>query len=45
METCDMCAEECRKHASSQECCRRCAIACEACAAACKNLALTEASA
>lgn len=35
---CDVCAQECRKHASMHEHCRLCAEACEACHTACEGL-------
>ena len=34
---CKMCGDECAKHASHKEHCRRCADACKKCAEACRN--------
>jgi hypothetical protein len=39
MEACDLCAEECRRHARSVDVCRMCAEACERCSEACKSMA------
>lgn len=37
LEACQVCAEECRKHASKHEHCKVCADACDACESACTN--------
>jgi Cys-rich four helix bundle protein (predicted Tat secretion target) len=38
-ETCDNCAQECRKHADKHEVCKACMEACEACARECARIA------
>lgn len=38
VEICEMCSEECIKHASQQASCKECAEACKKCAEACEEL-------
>ncbi|HEX7016210.1 MAG TPA: four-helix bundle copper-binding protein [Cyclobacteriaceae bacterium] len=36
---CDLCADECAKHAAEMDHCRRCAEACKTCAEECRAFA------